>query len=218
MNNDVSKILELIKVDSKIEYRNKYEIYGLLLFVIVTAYILYRATESADVLSFNSTFWVLILVLSTNFALRSFTKIKEEELKYLYQLVDAKSIIISKLVFNWLLIFGGGIVFLLAGLLFHGFSEFPIIDFVLLIALTSLALSSTFSLPSAMVMTLSSKGTLLGILSFPISIPIILVSINLGSDLITQNIWNMNAVAMLISITLIMGIMSLVLFRYNWQS
>jgi len=218
MNSDFSKIWELIKLDFKIEYRNKYEVYGLLLFVVVTSYILYRATESADLLSFNSTFWVFVLVLSTNFALRSFTKMKVEESRYLYQLVDAKGIIISKLIFNWLLIFSGGIIFFLFGLLFHGFTNLPILDFVMLILLVSLALSSTFSLPSALVMSSSSKGTLLGILSFPISIPLILISINLGNDLIILNEWNINGIGMLTSIILIMSLMSLVLFKFNWQS
>jgi hypothetical protein len=59
---------------------------------------------------------------------------------------------------------------------------------------------------------------LLGILSFPISIPIILVCTNIGGELITQQDWNMNGVILLISIILIMGTVSLYLFRFNWQS
>lgn len=218
MSSFISQIWQLIKVDFKVEYRNKYEIYGLILFVIVTAYILYRATEITDVFAFNALYWVMILVISTNFALRSFTKTKEEETRYLYQLVDAKSVICSKILFNWFLIFIGGTLFLLFGLLFHGYEGFPLGKFILLLVVASLAISSTFSLPSALIMTLSSKGTLLGILSFPISIPLVLISTNIGGQLITENVWNMNALGMLISITLIMSVMSLLLFKYNWQS
>lgn len=222
LNHHLKKILALIALDFKTEYRNKYDTYGLFLFVIVVSYVLYKGTEAMDAFSFNSVFWVMILVLSTNFALRAFTKTKDEESNYLYQLVSSYHIILSKLLFNWILIFVGGVIFLLSGILFHSalesFNLFPIGQFLLLLALSSLCISSTFSLPSALVLTSNNKGALLGILSFPISIPIILVCTNIGGELITQQDWNMNGVILLISIILIMGTVSLYLFRFNWQS
>ena len=218
MNESLKKVLALIKLDFKIEYRNKYEVYGLLLLVITTSFILYRSIMDSDVLFYNAVFWVLLLVMSTNFALRSFTKTNSSESRYLYQLVDATSIIFSKLIFNWILIFVGGVLFLVSGLLFFSFEDYPLLDFIVLTGIASFALSATYSLPSALVISSSSRGTLLGILAFPVSIPVVLVSSSLGNRLLTENELNMNGLIMLISIALIMTTVSLFLFRYNWQS
>ena len=218
MVKSMTKIFALVRLDFKIEYRNKFEIYGLLLFVVVTSFILYKSIIDTDVLYYNAVFWVLLLVISTNFALRSFTKMNASESRYLYQLTDATSIIFSKLFFNWLLIFTGGLLFLLSGLIFHSFDEYPLLSFFGLLTLSSLALSSTYSLPSALFMSSSSKATLLGILAFPISIPVILISSALGNQLLAQNEMNSSGLLMLVSIALIMIAVSLILFRYTWQS
>ena len=218
MKESVKRILALIKLDFKIEYRNKFEIYGLLLLVITTSFILYRSIMDSDVLFYNAVFWVLLLVMSINFALRSFTKTNSSESRYLYQLVDATSIIFSKLIFNWILIFTGGVLFLVSGLLFFSFEDYPLLAFMALTAIASFALSATYSLPSALVVSSSSRGTLLGILAFPISIPVVLVSSSLGNRLLIENELNFNGLIMLISIALIMTTISLFLFRYNWQS
>ncbi len=218
MNLHFQKIIALLTLDIKTEYRNKYESYGLFLFVIIVSYILYRGTETMDAFSFNSIFWVFILVMSSNFALRAFTKTKEEESLYLYHVVSPYHIIISKLIYNWFFIFIGGILFLFLGLLFHSFEGFPFGSFLILLGVGSLCISSTFSLPSALVLTSSNRGTLLGILSFPISIPLILVCTSMGGQLITEQSWNMNGLSLLFSTILIMSTVSLYLFKYNWQS
>ncbi|MDG2449990.1 MAG: heme exporter protein CcmB [Saprospiraceae bacterium] len=221
MKNDFEKIWALISVDLKTEYRNRYDSYGLYLFVMVVSYILYKGTESMDAFSYNSIFWVLILVLSTNFALRAFTKTKEEESYFLYHLVSSYHIIFAKLLYNWIVIFIGGVIFLLSSIIFHSslesFMTFPIVQFIILLLVSSLCLSSTFSLPSALVLTSNNKETLLGILSFPISIPITLVCINLGGELISKQTWNMSGLLLLLSVVLIMSTVSLFLFKYNWQ-
>lgn len=217
MQSTLKKIYALIYLDVKVEYRNKFEILGLLLFVIIVSYVAYRALSGSSEQLYNFVFWVLLLVLSTNFALRSFTKMNTEESRYLYQLSDASSIIFSKIVFNWVLIFVGGLVLFLSGVFFLTYT-FPISKFILLIALTSLALSAAFSLPSALSISTSSRSTLLGILAFPVSIPIVLVSSAIGNQLLVENVFNLNGIIMLISIALIMSSVSLVLFRFTWQS
>ena len=222
MISHLRKIWSLILLDIRVEYRNRYDLFGLLFFVVVISYVLYRAQETTDSFAFNRVFWVFILVISTNFALRSFTKTREEESAYLYQLASPYHLICSKLILNSFLIFIGGLLFLLSSLLFRSietsFSDFPTLSFIILLGVASVCLSSTFSLPSALVMTSSNRGTLLGVLSFPVSIPAVLLMINLGSSLITDQGWNMNGLVLLLSIILIMSTVSLFLFRYSWQS
>jgi len=221
VNSDFNKIWSLLQLDLKVEYRNRYDLLGLLFFVIVISYVLSRAFQSVESYVYNQVYWVFVLIISVNFALRSFGKTREEESAFLYQLVSPEHVITSKLLLNATLIFFGSLVLLLSGLLFNSFESsfqsFPLLSFIGLLAVVSICLSSTFSLPSALVMTTSNRGTMLGLLSFPVSIPAILLTINIGGSLIANEGWNKNGLLLLLSIILIMSVVSLYLFRYIWK-
>ena len=218
--NLVREIGILLRKELVLELRNKYAISGILLYVFSTIFIIYIASVgSIQMESWNTLFWVIILFASVNAILKSFVQENSNQQLYYYTLANPTAIILSKMLYN-------SVLLLLLCLLTWGCFGFiagnPVGDtglFVLVLFLASLGFSITFTFISAISAKASNNATLMAILSFPLTIPILLTLIKLSASALRmiQDTSISSDISILIAIDLILLALSFILFPFLWR-
>ena len=145
----LKSILFLIQKEFLLEWRQKYAIGGILLYVFATVFIVFIASEEVSARTWNSLFWIVILFTSVNAVVKSFTQENGNRAIYYYTLLNPIAVLLSKISYNVLLL-------LLLGVLAYGaftlFLNTPVVQrpkFLLAILLGSTGFSIALTFISA---------------------------------------------------------------------
>ncbi|MEO1627997.1 MAG: ABC transporter permease, partial [Bacteroidota bacterium] len=87
-----------------LEIRQRYAISGILLYVFSTVFIVYISFLDVPAKSWNTLFWIIVLFASVNAIAKSFIQESGNRQLYYYTLVDPTAIILSKIIYNTLLL------------------------------------------------------------------------------------------------------------------
>ena len=103
----VNEIKALIDKEIRLELRQKYAINGMLLYIVSTVYVCYLSfrlkTNHIDKITWNTLFWIIILFTAVNAIAKSFTQERYGRLLYYYTLANPVGIIVSKIIYNSIL-------------------------------------------------------------------------------------------------------------------
>lgn len=199
--------------------RNKYALGGILLYVVSTVFISYLSFKKIiDPATWNALFWIILLFASINAIAKSFISETKGRLLYLYTLTSPQAVIISKIIYNSLLLTA------LAGLCLTVYSVFigNIIQdtplFLITLLLGSFGFASLLTMVSAIASKANNNFTLMAILSFPILVPLLIVLIKLSKNAIDGlEHWDINFLLVLMLLNVIIIALSYLLFRYLWR-
>jgi heme exporter protein B len=215
-----NQIKHLIKKEMLLEWRNKYALNGVLLYVVSTVFVCYLSFVTVEKLTWNALFWIIMLFASINAVAKSFLQESKGRHLYIYTLVSPISLIIAKTVYNSLLM----IVLTIIALLFYSMVfEFPegtdILMYLVAAIVGSLSFATIFTMVSAIASKAGNGGMLMAILSFPIIIPVLIVLVKLAKNAIDglDRSVSLDDVGLLLLINaMVMGV-SLILFPYLWR-
>jgi heme exporter protein B len=218
------EIAALLKKEIVLEWRQRFAINGILLYLGSTVFVCYLSFGvKGNKLSpyvWNALFWVILLFTSVNAIAKSFIQERQGRLIYYYSLVSPQGIIISKILYNSLLMMLlSSIGFLFYSLVLGN----PVQDkllFFLNIILGSLGFSSTLTMVSGIASKANNSATLMAILSFPIIIPLLLILIKISKnamDGLSRSV-SWNELLILMAINIMVGALSYLLFPYLWKS
>jgi heme exporter protein B len=216
-------IYELFRKEVILELRQKYALNGILLYVFATLYIILTGFQKLNAEEWITLYWIVILFASVNAGAKSFIQEGKGRLLYYYGISSPQNIILSKLIYNCILI---GLISIIS---FIGFIIFfdNVIDkpwnFAVIMLLGSTGLAGVFTMVSAIASKAKGSATLMTILSFPVIIPQLLLLLKLSKRAaamqlvhISQDIGYEELTA-LICINLIIVIISYLLFPYLWR-
>lgn len=208
----------------KQEWRNRYAINGILLYLVCTIFICYLSfnvsVNTLPPVMWNALFWIIILFAAINAVAKSFMGEKRERQLYYYTIISPQAIIIARVLYNSLLM----LVLSMLGLLFYSLVVGnPVHDielFILNIVLASIGFSSTLTLISAIASKAGSGQTLMAILGFPILLPMLLMVIKISKNAMDglDRGSSVDELVTLLAINLIVGAVSYLLFPYLWRS
>ena len=215
-----NQIKHLIKKEMLLEWRNKYALNGVLLYVVSTVFVCYLSFVTVEKLTWNALFWIIMLFASINAVAKSFLQESKGRHLYIYTLVSPISLIIAKTVYNALLM----IVLTIIALLFYSMVfEFPegtdILMYLVAAIVGSLSFATIFTMVSAIASKAGNGGMLMAILSFPVIIPVLIVLVKLAKNAIDglDRSVSLDDVGLLLLINaMVMGV-SLILFPYLWR-
>ncbi|MEQ8576704.1 MAG: heme exporter protein CcmB [Fulvivirga sp.] len=220
----VSLVLEFIKKELKIEWRNKYALNGILLYLVSTIFICYLSfnvkSNQLNVVTWNALFWIIILFASINAVAKSFIQEKQERLLYYYTIISSQALIFARIMYNALLL----ILVALLGFFFYSIIlGNPVITtwlFLAIILLASVGFSSTLTLISAIASKAGNNQTLMAVLGFPIILPMLLMVIKVSKNAIDGLALSasLDELITLLAINIIVGAVSFLLFPYLWRS
>ena len=213
------QILHLLRKEITLEWRQKYALSGILLYVLSTVFIVYISFQNISPQVWNVLFWIIMLFASVNAVMKSFVQESGNRQLYYFQLLHPIAILLSKMIYNALLLLLLGALTFVALALIAGNPVQEAGIFALTLFLGSTGFSITFTFVSAIAAKADNSSTLMAILSFPVVIPILLLLVNLSAHSIgLLGSTDIGDKTMLLgAVDLILVAMGLVLFPFLWR-
>jgi heme exporter protein B len=216
----ITEIKHLIAKEILLEWRQKYALGGILLYVVSTVFVCFLSFKKiADVPTWNALFWIIVLFASVNAVAKSFIQESRGRLLYYYTLASPQAIILSKIIYNALLVC---ILSLLTYVIYCLMIGNPVKNFYLFFFTMisgSIGLSSILTLVSAIASKANNSVTLMSVLSFPVILPLLIVLVRLSKNAIDGINWSVNYpyfIAVL-SLNVIVIALAFLLFPYLWK-
>ena len=216
----MKEIGHLIRKEIALEWKTKYSFNGLLLYVISTIFVCYLSFKQIiDPPTWNALFWIIMLFASVNAVAKSFMTENRGRLLYYYTLSNASAVIISKTIYNVLLLLVLSLINLVFYSIFIGnlIQDMPM--FITGMLLGCMGFASIMTLISAIAGKAGGNSTLMAILSFPILIPLLITIIRFTKNAMDGLDWSVNYkfLVLLISLNLLTVALSYLLFPYLWR-
>ncbi|QNL49115.1 heme exporter protein CcmB [Olivibacter sp. SDN3] len=209
----------LIRKEITLEWRSKYALNGILLYVVSTVFVCYQAFKSVHPVIWNALFWIIMLFASINAISKSFVQENRGRQLYYYTLVSPKAVILSKIIYNVLLmLLLSAVAFFAYNIIFKNELGDPTLYFFAVV-LGSMSFATVFTMVSSISAKAGNNGTLMAILSFPVIIPVLIVLIKLSKNAMDglDSSVSYDEIGVLVAINLIVVTVSLLLFPYIWR-
>jgi heme exporter protein B len=217
----------LLQKEILIEWRSKYAFNGVLLYVVSTVFVCYMALHLSPgfkdskgySIVWNVLFWIIMLFAAINAITKSFQTESRGRMLYYYSITDARAVILSKTLYNGLLMLILSVLTLLIYLLFFSNTIGDPFYYFVAVLLGSISFSTVFTMISAIASKAGNNSGLMAILSFPVIIPVILVLITLSKNAMDgiDASFNYQHIILLVAINIIVIVTSLLLFPYLWR-
>jgi heme exporter protein B len=216
--NAPSKIWTLFKKDVLLEIRQQYAFYGVLLYVGATVFVLYMAIEEPESPVWNGLFWVLQLFICINAVAKSFLQESTQRLLYYHTIASPQQFILSKLLFNAVLMLVMSSAGFLLFALFLGNPGFRFLPFLVLVATGGLSLSLVFTFLAAIAAKAQQNAAIMAILGFPIIIPELIILMKLsGAAFSSQSSVPVIPLLLLAAMDGLVVLLSVILFPFLWK-
>lgn len=211
----------MLKKDVLLELRQQHTLYGILLYIASTIFVLSLSIDEMDAKVWNGLFWVIQLFICVNAVAKSFLQESKGRMLYYYTIVSPVAFIIAKLLYNLILM----LIMSLISLLLYSFflPNNPlsnVAEFVGIVVLGGASISLVFTLMSAIASKASHNAALMAILGFPIILPLLLLLMRLSKTAFNE-IFKEGAVlqltGMIIGLDALIIAMAVILFPYLWK-
>jgi len=220
----LQNLKHLILKEFTLELRRKSVISGLGLYLFSTAFICYLTfslkQNQITPLVWSALFWITILFTVINTIAKSFIGEKRGRDIYYYSIANPETIILSKIIYNFLLTL---LLSFVGFILFITLLKNPLEDtglFALLLILASMGFSASLTLLSGIAAKANNSHILMAVLSFPIVISILLVVIKVTKNCIDglDRSVSTNDMLTLLAINCLVAATSYILFPYIWRN
>lgn len=217
--NSKTTILTLIRKDLLLETRQQHTFYGVLLYIASTTFVVYLSMGQPEDKVWNGLFWVLQLFVCINAVAKSFLQDSKGKMLYFYSIAGPADFILSKLLFNAILMLLMNLLSLAVFTLLLGNPITKMTEFVLISMLGGISLSLVFTFLAAIAAKAQQQAALMAIMGFPIIIPQLLLLMKITSSAFSSVIqdgwWNM--VGMLGGLDLMIIALAYILFPFLWK-
>ncbi len=215
-------LFTVLKKDLKSEYRTRYALSSLFLFVFITISLIYFTigTKEIEPALLSSLFWIVIFFASMTGLGRTFiTEEEKSTILFLKLYSDPLSVYFGKLLFNILLISLVNIVsVILFLLLIESFQIYNYLIFFSNIIISGISIAGGTTLLSALISKANGKSSLLPILSFPVLLPVLIIATELTKATLHPELEpDANDLVIILSYTGALITSSYLLFDYVWK-
>lgn len=218
-NETLKGIKTLIAQEYLLEFRQKSALSGVLLYVLVTIFLIYNAAVTISPQSWMIYFWVILLFAASNAVARSFIGISSGKQLYWYWALSPTQLFWAKMLYNT------GLLAVLAVLTFSILSLVsinPVQEYTIFgagLVLGVIGLSAVYTFVSALASKSGNGATLMVILSFPILIPMVSMLIRVSGYAIGllsgDSVYNY--LLLLLAVDVLTIALATILFPYLWQ-
>ncbi len=219
MRKQVNPILTLLKKDLLLEFRQQYTFFGILLYIASTTFVIYLSMGQPDDKVWNSLFWVILLFICINAVARSFLQEGRGRMLYFYTISSPIHFILSKLIYNSILmVLMSGLSLLLFTLLLGNPLQHSLLFFGIS-CLGGISLSLVFSFLAAIAAKAQQPSAIMAILGFPLIIPQILLLMRIANIAFADIVQNglLNLVGLLVGFDIMIVALAYILFPFLWK-
>ena len=219
---NLSRVKALVIKDITLEKRQQQSLYGIVLYVAATVFVLFLLTgdNETDSTAWNALFWITQLFVVVNAVAKSFLGDSRGRFLYYFTIASPVDFIVSKLIMNMLL------MLVLSGvslLLFTAFLGNPVAYMGIFTGITllgGLSLALTFTLLSAIAGKALQQASLIAILGFPVVLPQLVLLARLSKTAFAE-VFQAGAVTqialLLVGLDVLVVVLSVILFPFLWK-
>ena len=213
------QVKRLIKKELLLEWRSKYALNGVLLYVVSTIFVCFLSLRSVNPITWNALFWIIMLFASINAVSKSFLQESKGRQLYIYTIASPLALIISKTIYNVLLMMLLTVTALCFYMLVFDYVPADLGLYIVATLLGSLSFSTIFTMVSAISSKAGNGGMLMAILSFPVIIPVLVILIKLTKNAIDglDRSVSIDEIGLLLVVNVLVMAVSLLLFPYLWR-
>lgn len=212
----------ILQKDFRLEFRTRYAINAIFLFALTTLIVVSFSIGGAGLTPniSSSLLWIILFFSSMSGLSHIFIREEEQQTADTLRLVtDSSSVLLGKWLFNNLLLFGLEVLIIPLFIVFMNISALNIYTLLAVLILGSIALASVATIVAAILAKASGRGALYAVLSFPISLTILVSSIH-GTQLAMRNSPFSDCFAdlqVLFSFAVVIITVSFLLFEFIWR-
>jgi len=216
--NNYVQIWTLFKKDVLLEIRQQYAFYGVILYVGATIFVLFMAIETPEDRVWNGLFWIIQLFISINAVAKSFLQESKGRMLYYGTIASPQNFILSKLLFNSLLMLVMSAVSFILFALFLGFPVIKTASFIGIMFLGGWCLSLVFTFLAAIAAKAQQNAAIMAILGFPIIIPQLLILMKVSNAVFNADTAIPAAnILLLIASNGLVILLAIILFPFLWK-
>lgn len=216
----IKQVKYLVKKELVLEWRSKYALNGVLLYVVSTIFVCFLSFVGlSQPVTWNALFWIIMLFASLNAVAKSFLQESKGRQIYIYTIASPLALIISKTLYNILLMEILTLIALFFYIIVFDYVPQDLGLYIVATILGSLSFSTIFTMISAIASKAGNGGMLMAILSFPVIIPVLIVLIKLTKNAIDglDRSVSLDEIGLLLVINVLVGAVSVLLFPYLWR-
>lgn len=202
-----------------LEIRQQYTFYGVILYVTSTIFVLYLSMGQPEEKIWNGLFWMIQLFICVNAVAKSFLQESRGRMLYFYTIAGARDFVISKLIFNIVLMI---MMSLLSLVLFQLLMGNPLQHpgkFIGIVCLGGSSFSLLFTFLAAIAARAQQNAALMAIMGFPLIIPQVLLLMRISNtafaDVIQAGLATL--VVVLIGLDILVIALAIILFPFLWK-
>jgi heme exporter protein B len=201
-----------------LEIRQQYSFYGVILYIGATIFVLFMAMDAPEGRVWNGLFWVIQLFICINAVAKSFLQESRGRMLYYQVITSPQNFVLSKLLFNSLLMLVMSGLSLLLFTLFLGNPVEKFSTFIGLVFLGGWGLSLVFSFLAAIAAKAQQNAAIMAILGFPLIIPQLIMLMKISNSVFSQSGPAIGGtVLLLIVMNFLIIILSIILFPFLWK-
>ena len=160
-------VISLFKKDLLLELRQQYALYGVMLYVLSTVFVLYLTMDQPVAETWNALFWVMQLFVCINAVAKSFLQESRGRMLYFHTIASPAEFVTAKVLYNLLLMAFMNSITLLLFIAFMGDPTDTLSRFMGISFLGALGLSLIFTMLAAIASKAMQQASLMAILGFP---------------------------------------------------
>ncbi len=201
------------------EWRQKHTLFGVLLYVGSTVFVVYMMSGQPEGRTWNALFWLTQLFVAVNSVAKSFLQEHPNRFRYYFTLVKPTSFLLAKMTYSIILMFVMSLVSLFLYYLMLGWPLEQTATFIIISMVGSLSLSAVFTFLSAIAARAQQNSALMAILGFPLVTPVLMILSKLAlkalSPVYIEGWWTLAVV--LLALDMLVILLGIILFPFLWQ-
>lgn len=166
----------------------------------------------------NGLFWIILLFVCINAVAKSFLQESKGRMLYFQSITSPQNFVLSKLVFNSLLMLAMSMLSLALFTLFLGNPVQKMLPFIGLVFLGGWGLSLVFTFLAAIAAKAQQNAAIMAILGFPLIVPQLLMLMKVSNSVFTQSPVQIGGtVVLLAAMNFMIIILAVILFPFLWK-
>lgn len=218
--NTSKQILALLKKDLLLERRQQHTLYGILLYIVSTIYVIYLTLDDPDAATWNAIFWITQLFICINAVAKSFLQEARGRMLYYYTITSPVAFILSKLLYNAILMIAMSIINLMIYTAMLGNPTTNFLSYSAIGILGGCGLGIIFTMLAAIASKALQQASLMAILGFPLILPQLMILVRLSKTALGEIFRNgipLQMISLLLAFDILIIILSVILFPFLWK-